>query len=611
MIRKWCFVLLASTGAEAALASATGTATVEVPVVLDYRILQQALQEQVFTGPQSTLEVYADRLRCNTMTLSDPRIDGTVKGRIRMLSTMQARTGAPLGDKCRLAKTWHGLIETIQVARIEPQSARVAFAVVESTLLRPDDRQPVFPRFLNRWINDYLHPRLRAVTIDLDPALSGLEEMLELMVYDPRAEPGVEAPAPLSSPSLAAVRPEAGGLVAVLSLQVAPAPGVRAPTAAAPLTAEELASWDDAWQAWDGFATWLIKTLALTARPELIEALAETLIEARYDLRDALARDDRDRDPVRALFLKTWERLAPLMHEVQLDLPGSRAWPFATFISAADALKAVDQLAPHLGMRLDRHTLRDLARVLVPGISDYDLRYDTAVDPDLRRLLGLDPELEMVDMEDSILAWLIPNAYAAQIDPELVRRLNGWVPNRKDVDDYLMTVERLLNAIEEAERDRGKVPDRHLELYATLLRATAWQESCWRQYVQREGSLETIRSSAGSVGMMQINVHVWRGVYDLDALHTDVGYNARAGNEILVHYLVDYAIRRKEDEITGSSDNLARATYAVYNGGPRHLKRYRNPGTSASLKKIDSAFWRKYQTIRDEGPLAVKQCLGG
>jgi hypothetical protein len=110
---------------------------------------------------------------------------------------------------------------------------------------------------------------------------------------------------------------------------------------------------------------------------------------------------------------------------------------------------------------------------------------------------------------------------------------------------------------------------------------------------------------------MQINVHVWRGIYDLDALTTNIGYNARAGNEILVHYLVDYAIRKKEHAVSGEQDSLARATYAVYNGGPRHLTRYRDASVSASLKHIDNMFWRKYRAIQNEGSKSVKQCLLG
>jgi hypothetical protein len=49
----------------------------------------------------------------------------------------------------------------------------------------------------------------------------------------------------------------------------------------------------------------------------------------------------------------------------------------------------------------------------------------------------------------------------------------------------------------------------------------------------------------------------------------------------------------------------------VYNGGPGHLTRFRDPKTPAALKKIDKAFWQKYRAIQTEGPMAVKGCLAG
>jgi soluble lytic murein transglycosylase-like protein len=185
------------------------------------------------------------------------------------------------------------------------------------------------------------------------------------------------------------------------------------------------------------------------------------------------------------------------------------------------------------------------------------------------------------------------------------------VPRRPEIEDYLQTVEQLLDAVASAEHGRGKLPEAYFEVYDALLRATAWQESCWRQYIVRQGAVETIRSPSGSVGLMQINTHVWRGLYDLDLLLASIDYNARAGSEILVHYLVDYAIRKLELEATDDVDSIARATYAVYNGGPGHLTRFRDPKTPAALKKIDKAFWQKYRAIQTEGPMAVKGCLAG
>lgn len=612
--RQFCSVALALAAGGALFPSSVGAAVLEIPLALDYRIVEQTLGEQVFTGPNGTAELLADRQRCNFLTLAEPRVEGTADGRVRLLTALHAQTGTPLAGRCWLAKSWHGFIETLQAAQVAPGSSAVTFRVADSNLLRSDDQQPVLPRFVQAWIRDYVHPRLGAVTIDLAPAVSGLQELLDAAVARKwLPHPDLDAK-PLGPLELSGVRSAADALVAVLTLQVAEPSPDWAPPVEAPLSEDELAAWDAAWQAWDGFATWLVKTLAFESGAALNEALAETLLEARYDLRDALAREERARDPVRELFLSSWERLAPLVQDIQPDLPGAQAIRHATFVSAGEALRSLDLLAPHLGLRLDRDSLRSMARVLVPGVGDHDLRYDTAVDPELRVLLGLDPDFNEEPVDGVVVAlldWLIGSAHAAQIRPELLKRLDGWVPRRPEIDDYLRTVERLLDAVANAERDKGKVPARYLELYDALLRATAWQESCWRQYVEREGEIETIRSPAGSVGLMQINTHVWRGIYDLDGLLGNIGYNARAGSEILVHYLLDYAIRKLEPESAVDLDSLARATYAVYNGGPRHLTRIGDPKTSASLKKIDNAFWQKYRAMQSEGPMAVKRCLAG
>ena len=107
---------------------------------------------------------------------------------------------------------------------------------------------------------------------------------------------------------------------------------------------------------------------------------------------------------------------------------------------------------------------------------------------------------------------------------------------------------------------------------------------------------------------MQINQQVWRGIYDQKGLLGDIAYNGRAGCEILLHYLKDFAIGKGEHLKPGGDDNLARATYAVYNGGPAHLRRYRSPETKPSLKKIDELWWQKYQAVREGREMDVVTC---
>ena len=181
-------------------------ATLEVPISLDYRILQEALAQQIFTGPEDTAEVFADALRCNTLILSDPRIEGGLEGgvaggeqgRLRLVTDMRASIGTPLGGKCRFSRAWHGVVETEQTAEIQPGESVVAFRVVDSRLLRADGGEDALPRFMRRWIRDYVHPRLAAVTKDrlVRPFEWGVEWIAPDPPVDGSADRTDSAPSP-------------------------------------------------------------------------------------------------------------------------------------------------------------------------------------------------------------------------------------------------------------------------------------------------------------------------------------------------------------------------------------------------------------------------------
>ena len=94
---------------------------------------------------------------------------------------------------------------------------------------------------------------------------------------------------------------------------------------------------------------------------------------------------------------------------------------------------------------------------------------------------------------------------------------------------------------------------------------------------------------------MQVNRITWRSLYDLKGLNGDISYNGNAGAEILHYYLTRYAIPKKED--AQKNGNLARATYSAYNAGPGGLARYRGVRQSPVWKKVDDAFWAKFQTV--------------
>lgn len=572
-----------------------------------YGLVRAALVEQIFIGPDTTARVLEGKNACNVLTLAEPEIEGGA-GRIVVRTKIISRGGTPLTQgRCLPLFEWTGILEATEEPQVLAGQRAIGFRVTDSKILNAAGETSAVPGVLWRWIKENVHPRLETLRVDIGLPLDAAATLLrESGAAAAQIEPV------LSSLRISAVVASAEALDIGLALTVPPRPpGWTRLADEPPLTIEELAQWREAWQGWDAFATWLIKQLASDTTPALRETLGSLLLEARHDLLAALE-SDTGRDPVRELFHGSWQRLRPLARELGKDLPAGAALNLLSFVSAADALDALDAAAPQLGFRIDRDTLRKLARTLLPTAGDEALAYSTELDPELRELLGFEREPEpLAAMPSRLLELLLPSAQAmVKIDPALGSKLQGWVPRADDLDAFLAEVDKLFAAIAAAELARGKIKKPFVEVYEALLPATAYMETCWRQFEVKQGKIDTVQSPVGSVGIMQVNKHVWRGVYDLNALLSDAGYNARAGNEILVHYLVDYAIKRGEHEKTGNPDNLARATYAVYNGGPGQLTRYRKADTKPALRKIDEAFFNKYKAVKRDGREAVKACYG-
>jgi len=584
---------------------------VRIPLRIDHRFLREALVRQVYADGDETARVWDDGSGCNFFILRSPRIE-TSGNRLRVVSPGQARVGTAVANRCLVALDWSGFVEVFEEPRVEPGAAVVSFRVVDSNLYDSDWQKKLATGTLWDWVKRYVHPRLESLRIDLHGPIVELRALLPLFLPAQKAEAVREL---VDSLAIVDVSASETGVTAILSLS-AGAAGAAFPSPApeAPLTAEELARWEAAWQSWDAFLTFVVKHVAGdTAKADLRSALLGVLLDGRHDLLEALSAEaPRARDPARSLFVKTWKRLAPVLRDVSTGLPGEAALRYLTFIAAADALKALDELGPQLGLEISSQGLRRLARIVAPAAVEDPVSYGVEIDPDLRQLFGFGPPLELPQAEDggSSSGWFVESAWAEEGVRGVAARLNRWIPSPPDIMEYLLLVRDLLNLTADRTLASGPLEEKFHQVYRWLTLATAWQETCWRQFVRIDGQIQPIKSKVGSVGLMQVNEHVWRGFYDLKGLHQDIGYNAMAGSEILLHYLRDYAIAKREHIATGNTDNLARATYAAYNGGPGHLRRYRRSNTSRALRKIDDLFWQKYRQVKEGEELAVRKCYG-
>ena len=601
------------------LAAGQGAAReVTVPIRMDLAFVRQALVQQLYTEPGEKAALWNDGVGCGWLELYRPAID-VADGKLHIVSRGDARVGTSVGGQCLVAIDWKGFVEVFEEPQLNAETRSITFKVINSNIYDEKHEKRLLTGKLWDLVKKYVHPRLEAVHIDLTQPFDELKAWLPLVL--PGSQERIDKL--LASLSVRDPRFADGELAVILAFDVEPRAAAVAPTPEPTLSPAELAAWQTKWQQWDAFLTFVIKRFASDASGELRQAVLEVLLDARYQLLDALVPPYPNApDPVPGLFLDAWERLAPVLRKEAAGLPAETALQYTGFISAADALRALNDLGPDIGLEISADGLRRLARMVAPASIEDPVAYSTDIDPELRTLLGFGPPLPPPSISPDVdlsrldrLARFLALAHSwfegmarASIDPDIIAKLNRWAPTREDADQYLPLARDLLHHVTEQALGKGDLDASFQPVFRHLVLAAAWQESCWRQYIRKNGKLAPLRSPVGSVGMMQVNVHVWRGVYDLKGLLGDISYNGRAGSEILLHYLNDYAIAKGEQKHPGGNDNLARATYAIYNGGPGHMTRYRSPKEKKSLKKIDDLFWQKYTAVRDGREMDVASC---
>ena len=556
--------------------------------------------------------------QCNSLELSDL---GVVPedGRLAVSMALNATTGAYVLGACRGPAPWQGRLALRLTPQVAASGLAIEFVPDSIELTRLDGTQSILSAPARILADTLVVPRLNRVQIDLAGPLNSLDELIEQLLGPGRVQ--ADELSLIQRTRIVRLETEETGVRAWLAFQVrALEPTDRPPEPS--LDAGEAAQWQTIEDEFDGFVTAIIWTLARSTESQALRTeLLATLLDARHAIAEALTVDDLASDPVRELFLTTWDRLRPLLSELEGPaIPGLEVdFRLAAFMAGGDALRALDALGPDYGFEITRDGLRRLARLLLadaapPSFTPLPLE----VDPEFRALFGFNAPTEPLPATAQLLpriasgfrlagSWLIPAAQANSISP--AEALKGMVPRLDSLDHYLELVASLLDEQSSAWlAQNDSLPNRMTERLDPLIRATAWKESCWRQLEGTNSNPKVLRSPVGSVGMMQINGRVWRSVYDLDRLSDEVDYNVNAGIEILTHYLVDYAIRRGEHEQPGGDDNLIKATYAAYNGGPGHLARYRLDDTPARLRAIDNEFWRHYSAIKADQWPEISSC---
>jgi len=582
---------------------------------------------KAFPMPGETAEVLNENDGCHYIALSRPEI-GPEKSSVRVTMKFTIRTGAFVMDKCYSPVDWEGYIDVVQNVRIEKDSWTLRFNTVDSRLYDIDRRPAVYTNIVWRLVKKYVHEYLNRITVDLAPSVSELRVFIPTLFPDHLQDKARRIVKTLRPGDIHVLR---DAVRADILIDVPYEKEKQAVREEQSLTAAELEKFARIWEAWDSFLVYQIDSIwktPLSAGERRI--LLDTLLETRSRFVAKMSGKDFGKDFVREQFVSVWNRLSPIFRRHLGSQPGKNVFGYLVFFTATDALAALDKLGPSLGIEISRNGLLRLARLLNEG-KPATLKYDLSVDPKLRKMFDMgapldetgpaldkeEIELDPVDKIESdslsgfFLRYFYGTAFARpKSRASSIREISRWVVTRKNRASYLDKVKNLIRDVAISSMRKKKLDKKYEMLFLRTMLSTAWQESCFRQFRVRKRKITYIRSyNRTSVGIMQINERVWRGMYNLKNLRWDIRYNAMAGGEILELYLRRYALRKMNPKDPINDDILSRIVYAMYNGGPsqfrKFIKRYKN----RRLYRSDRLYWEKYMRVKQGRWGEIGDCL--
>jgi len=401
------------------------------------------------------------------------------------------------------------------------------------------------------------------------------------------------------------------------------------------LSPPEIEGQRKAWESWDDYLVYQIEMLVGQALTQgEATSLMERLLENRYGFVRAFSEGGISRNLVREQFVSSWEGISRILRKYLSGQPSISPLDTLSFFTTSDAVAALHRLGPSLGLNLGRDAFIRLAKTLQRGPAEPTLAYSYAVNPRLRQILGLGPPLDEVGpgftrstinlsqlspgkvhppLTESWAKFPVSSAFAAEETPAGLRDVVEWIPPPgQEFFPYLEKFKKMLEDEGSKTLAANKLNEEYHQLYRTIVLATAWQESCWRQFKKSKEELSCLVSyNQTSVGAMQINERVWRGVYKVESLRWNTLYNIRAGTEILDLYLRKYALKKMDPANPLEPDTLARVVYAMYNGGPGQFSKFLQRKEKNTFYQSDHLFFEKYRWAKEGKFNKFSLCLPG
>ncbi len=611
--------------------------TVSLPLSIDYPLLRSLVINSAFTDPDQTSVVLDENNGCRKITISEP-IFSEENSRVRLETKLQIHIGTNIGNTCLMPIEWEGYLSLFMEPRIDSNEWVLSFETVDSALYDKNHETAHVAGIVWTFAKPFVYDYLNNITINLAPPVSEVQSFLSSLFppdLDLRAKKMINS----FRPGKIVTTPDAVR-VAILA-DVEETYEKDEDIEQEVLSDEERQKFIGIWEAWDPFLVHMITSLSKEPLSEDDrQVLLDTLLETRYSFITEPLDATMKRDFVRDQFITTWAQLSPVFRHHLGDVPCKATLGYLAFFTASDALYALDEIGPTLGIEISRNGLIRLARLLGARESEV-LAYSPGADPELREVLGLgvppddsgpafdvdeleidtqeirSPEHDYHHLLHAIMPLLCTSAWAAEKNNPAIQldTIKPWIVSKEDLTPYLERIKTLLQNVSSDVLKNGKIAEKYHDLYRQIVLSATWQESCFRQFKVNKGKVTYLRSyNSTSVGLMQINERVWRGMYDANHLRWDISYNARAGCEIIDLYFRRYALRKMEKmklEKSLDDDTIARLMYAMYNGGPAQFYKFLNRKKKGKYYLSDKLFFEKYSWVKNNQWENISKCLIG
>ena len=595
--------------------------TVELPITIEYPLINSIVGSRFFNGTKKEKILLSDQNGCNKIIISNPGFSEE-NSLLRFEIKVSVKAGVSLKNNCYLPVTWDGYVIFFQNPDIDPSNWILSFQTQDSIVLNKNHEPEKVTGVIWKLIKGHVHTYVDAITIDLSTPVNEVQSFLvDLFPETEKAKAGM---------MVKSMRP---GKVDILETAVRI--GINTDVASVydrsrlsieeQLSEAELDAFIKSWEAMDAFFINMITSLThdSLSQDEKDEIL-ELILDTRYRFVNELTRSVHEIDFVRDQFIKVWDSLGLILKHYFSKNPDISPMGYLAFFSSVDALKVLDSIGPSIGVEISHNGLIRLARMIADK-KPSQLFYSDEIDENLRQIIGFNP-LEQSSNHSKTNQFLsnfyklkflslVSIANAEEQKKPKSQDLTKWIAPKKDVSDYVNNVRGVLKEASEKSISKRKLESEYHELFYLIVEAVAWQESCFRQFREKKGKIEYLRSyNNTSVGAMQINERVWRGIYNLEKLRWDIHYNAYAGCEIIDLYLNRYIFKKMKKKDYASlrdKDNIARILYALYNGGPSQFFKFLKRLSEGEFYKSDTLFHEKYLWVKNGEWDNAEICLVG